>query len=534
MECERCGHENRAGAAFCEQCGAALKLTCPHCGADARTEAKFCDSCGKPLEAEKVAAGPDPLSYTPAHLADRILEGREAIQGERRTVTVLFTDAAGFTPISERLDEEEVYRLMQGCLQRMMDAVHHFEGTVVQFRGDGVMALFGAPIAHEDSAGRAVAAGLEMQRTLGQYGDELKKRLQIDCRFRVGLNTGPVVVGSISEKLEMDFTALGDTVNLAARMEQSAELGTVYLTANTYRAVADYFDCESVGDLQVKGKRDAVAAYRAVGAKEVRTRLEAAAARGLSPFVGRDQEMATLEGYLKRASDGRGQVVFVAGEAGIGKSRLLLEFRRRAETMGVAWIEGQCVSYGRNIPYLPMVDLLKDAFGIEEQDAEERIIARLDEQTASWNRDAQGTVPFLRLLLNVDAGDDAAKRTDAMGRRAGIYAGLRALVAEESAGQGLVVLVEDVHWIDQESEAALGTLVDFVASLPVLLVLSHRPGVTPGLGERSYYSRLVLDDLPPDESASVAAGVLGSDSLPNDVRDLILNKAEGNPFTWKK
>ncbi len=170
MECERCGHENRAGAAFCEQCGAALKSTCPHCGADARTQAKFCDNCGKSLSAAEGPATPDPLSYTPAHLADRILEGREAIKGERRAVSVLFADAAGFTPISERLDEEEVYRLMQGCLQRMMDAVHHYEGTVVQFRGDGVMALFGAPIAHEDSARRAVSAALEMQRTLGQYG----------------------------------------------------------------------------------------------------------------------------------------------------------------------------------------------------------------------------------------------------------------------------------------------------------------------------------------------------------------------------
>ena len=204
-----------------------------------------------------------------------------------------------------------------------------------------------------------------------------------------------MVVGSINEKLEMDFTAIGDTVNMAARMEQSAEPGTVYLTANTHRAVADYFECESIGDLKVKGKQEAVAAYRAVGAKDVRTRMEAAAIRGLSPFVGREQEMATLEGYLERAREGRGQVVFVAGEAGIGKSRLLLEFRRRAETLGAAWIEGQCVSFGRNIPYLPIVDLLKNAFGIEEQDGDERIIAKVDEQTARWTPETRGPVPFL-------------------------------------------------------------------------------------------------------------------------------------------
>jgi len=421
MLCPSCGRGNREDARFCRGCGAKLARACPSCGADLEADASFCGKCGHRLaEPSKPTAAPDPRSYTPHHLAEKILRDRAALEGERRTVTVLFADAMGFTPISERLDEEQVYDLMQGCLARMMDAVHRYEGTITQFTGDGVMALFGAPIAHEDSARRAVAAALEMQKSLDNYAAEVKNRHAVECRFRVGLNTGPVVVGKISDNLDMDYTALGDAVNLAARMEQLAEPGTVQLSENTYRAVQGYFECEPLGALTVKGKAAPVLAYKALRERPVRTRFEAAIERGLTPFVGRDQELAALRGHLEQAKRGQGQLVFVSGEAGIGKSRLLLEFRRSILDEAVTWLEGHCISYSKNVPYLPMIDILKSNFGVKECDNDGVIIRKVEEGTAHWHEAARATVPYLKYLLNVEPGDPAVTVMDPMERRAGI------------------------------------------------------------------------------------------------------------------
>ena len=531
MLCRSCGHDNLETASFCDQCGAALVDVCTSCGAQLRRAALFCGSCGhRVVEPSKRVSALDPLAYTPPHLAEKILRDRAALEGERRTVTVLFADAVGFTPISERLDEEQVYDLMQRCLSRMMEAVHRYEGTITTFTGDGVMALFGAPIAHEDSARRAVAAALEMQKSLDEYGAEVKKRHAIECRFRVGLNTGPVVVGKISDSLDMDYTALGDTVNLAARMEQLAEPGAVYLSENTYRAVQDYFECEPLGALAVKGKAGPVVAYRAVGEKAVRTRFEAAAERGLTPFIGRDQELTVLGGYLEQAKRGQGQVVFISGEAGIGKSRLLLEFRRSILDEAATWLEGHCISYGKNIPYLPIIDILKGNFGVQEADNDAAIIRKVDEGTAPWDEAAKATVPYLKYLLNVDPGDPAVTVMDPLERRAGVFDTLRALFLQQSRRLPLVVSVEDLHWVDEKSEEALAALVDVVASAPVLLVLTYRPGFAHSLGEHTYYSRLALGHLPAEESALMAERVLQVATLPQQLQQLITSKAEGNPF----
>jgi class 3 adenylate cyclase/tetratricopeptide (TPR) repeat protein len=529
--CPSCGRDNREDASFCKGCGAKLARACPSCAADLEADASFCGKCGHRLaEPSKPTAAPDPLAYTPRHLAEKILRDRAALEGERRTVTVLFADAMGFTPISERLDEEQVYDLMQGCLARMMDAVHRYEGTITQFTGDGVMALFGAPIAHEDSARRAVAAALEMQKSLDNYAAEVKNRHAVECRFRVGLNTGPVVVGKISDNLDMDYTALGDAVNLAARMEQLAEPGTVQLSENTYRAVQGYFECEPLGALTVKGKAAPVLAYKALRERPVRTRFEAAVERGLTPFVGRDQELAALRGYLEQAKRGQGQVVFVSGEAGIGKSRLLLEFRRCILDEVVTWLEGHCISYSKNVPYLPMIDILKSNFGVQEADNDAAIIRKVDESTAEWVESARATVPYLKYLLNIDPGDPAVLTMDPMERRAGIFAGLRALLLQDSQQRLLVVVVEDLQWIDEKSEEALAVLVDVIASAPVLLILTHRPDYAHSLGERTHYSRLTLSNLPSEESVAMAERVLQVAALPQQIQQLITTKAEGNPF----
>jgi predicted ATPase len=421
-----------------------------------------------------------------------------------------------------------MYGLVQACIARMVEAVQHYEGHVAHFTGDGVMAVFGAPVAHEESERRAVAAALRMQEALQSYSSEVRRSQGVECRFRVGLHSGPVVVGKVSDRLDLDFTAIGDTVNLAARMQQMAEPGSVYLTESTYRPVAGYFDCESLGALAVKGKVEPVSAYRALRERPARTRFEVSTERGLAPFVGREEELAALERYFDRVRQGRGQAVFVSGEAGIGKSRLLLEFRRRVGTEA-RWLAGRCSSYGRAVPYLPVIELIKQAFSVEEGDHETGVIGRVEKATSDWEEAARATVPYLRSLLSVDPGDPHIAEMDPRERRAGILDALRALVLKESARSPLVLVVEDVQWVDELSEKAMAALVDLVPSTPVFLVLTHRPGSAQAL-ERTYSTRLSLEPLAEEESAAFVRGVLGAATVPPELDRLVSEKAEGNPF----
>jgi class 3 adenylate cyclase/tetratricopeptide (TPR) repeat protein len=474
-------------------------------------DARFCHSCG-----HRVEAPADLRALTPPHLVQRILRERSGLEGERRVVTVLFADAAGSVAAGESLDAEELYGRTQSCVQKMLDAVHRYEGTVTQFRGDGIMALFGAPLAHEDAARRAVAAALDMQRALQEA----------PFTYRVGLNTGSVVVGRIGDDLVMDYTALGDTVNLAARLESAADPGAIYISDFTYRAVGDFFECEPVGELHVKGKAEPVLAYRALCEKGVRTRFEAAATRELTPFVGRAEELAILRSHVAQVRAGRGRVVAVSGEAGIGKSRLLFELRRSLDD--VRWLEGHCISYGRSIAYLPIIDLVKRCFGIEEADSEDGVIAKVESAAAGWTPDARATTPYLRFLLSVDPGDQSVATMDPQVRRAGILDALRTLVAQESQREPLVIVAEDLHWTDEPSQDAIRALADVVTGAPVLLVVTFRPGYTHALAES--VSRIALGNLLPDETAAMAAGVLQAGALPAELSTLIASKAEGNPF----
>jgi class 3 adenylate cyclase/tetratricopeptide (TPR) repeat protein len=534
MQCRACGHDNREGARFCRGCGGPLAVACPACGTELPPDARFCDGCGERIAAAPPAPAPapaaaDPRAYTPPHLAEKILRDRTALEGERRTVTVLFADAVGSTPIGERLDAEALYTIMQRAAGLMIEAVHRYEGTVTQFRGDGVMALFGAPIAHEDAARRAVAAALAMQRALTDYAAEVRSRFGVELRFRVGLNTGPVVVGAISDALVMDYTAIGDTVNLAARMEEIAEPGAVFLTTATERAARDFIQCESLGALAVKGKAAPVIVFRALRERPDRTRLDAAAGRGLSPFVGREPELAVLRGYLDQARQGHGQVVFVTGDAGIGKSRLLLELRRSMDE-SLGWLEGHCSAIGRGSAYLPIIDIVKRSAGVEEGDDDARIIARVEAATAAWDEAARATVPYLKYLLSVDPGDARVAAMDPRERRAGIFDALRALLLQESRRRPLVIAIEDLHWVDELSEEALAALLDVIATAPVLLIVTSRPGHVHRLGERTYVSRLALGQLRPEDSRALTGHLLHSDALPDDLERPILEKAEGNPF----
>jgi len=531
LECSACGHAAGTGARFCEACGAPLVGRCPHCASEVNRSARFCPSCGRRLEASP--ARPAERSEPPAPAvtaSEKAVRRGAAVDGERRTVTVLFVDAVDSTALAERLGEEAMYSLMQRCLARMTEAVHRYDGHVAHFAGDGGMAIFGAPIAHENSARQAVSAALEMQRSLQGCSEELKGRHGVECRFRVGLNTGPVVVGTISDDLTMDFTAVGDTVNLAARMQQLAAPGSVLLSERTYRAVRDFFDVEALGAMTAKGKAEPVLAYRVVREQRSRTRLEAATEHGLATFVGRAGELASLEAYLQQAGQGHGKVVLLSGEAGMGKSRLLLEFRRTLSGRVVTWLEGHCISYGDDISYLPMIDLVKRATGVEEIDSEARIIERVAAMTADWDAAGRTAVPYLRHLLAVDPGDPAVTAMDPVERRAHVLDALRTLILKEAARRILVLVVEDLHWVDEMSRAAVAALVDVVPSSRVLLVLTYRPGYEHALGERSFVTRLALGHLSDEESRALAASVLDAVTLPRELEHLIAGKAEGNPF----
>jgi class 3 adenylate cyclase len=536
MKCPSCENANRPEAKFCSNCGTKLQRACPQCEAEIELTDRFCSQCGAALTAQtttqptKSASTEDPLSYTPRYLVEKILRNRTVLEGERRIVTVLFCDLKSSTTLAEHLGPEGMHVLLNRFFELALNEVHRYEGTINQFLGDGFMALFGAPVACEDHARRAVLAALALQKAIQDEQFVPGAGETVEVVTRMGLNTGQVVVGTIGDNLRMDYTAMGDTTNLAARMEQSAEPGTVYLSASTYRAVSDYIECEPLGTIQMKGKSAPVGVYKALHEKLIRTRLEAATQRGLTPFVGRHREFAVIRECLKKVKHSQGQVVFLSGEAGIGKSRFLLEFRRSLQGENVTWLEGHCISFGRNISYFPFIDLIKRTFGVDDSDDDDRIIQRLDDGTADWEETTRATVPYLKFLLNVDAGNPAVTVMDPVERRAGIFDALCALLIEESRESPLVVVVEDLHWIDDKSDKALAVLVEVVVSVPVLLILSHRPGYMHTLGKRTHDNRLVLGNLPPDESTAIAQSVLGIAALPEELHGLITRKAEGNPF----
>jgi len=392
MECLRCQTLNRDTAEFCRECGAALDILCTACGRRLVAGSKFCDSCGALALAvtPRGSAGPfsAPSNYTPNHLREKILKHGAALEGERKQVTILFVDVLGFTSLSEQRDPEDIHAFMTRAFDLMLGEVHRYEGTVNQFLGDGIMALFGAPIAHEDHAQRAVHAALGIRSVLQKYDEELRRRQGITFQIRQGLNTGLVVVGRIGSDLRMDYTAVGDTTNVAARLQQAADPERVVISQATYRVVSGYFYTRPLGSLTLKGKADPVDAWEVISARTPRTRFEVESEQGLTPFVGRERELGVLMECFEKARSGHGQIVFLVGEPGIGKSRLAFEFRRRIGH-DVTWLEGHCLSFGRAVAFHPLIDLLKRNFRIEEGDAEAMIVEKIQRSVLRLGEDLQ-------------------------------------------------------------------------------------------------------------------------------------------------
>jgi class 3 adenylate cyclase len=369
MKCPKCQTENPELRKFCSECGAKLLLICPQCGFENLPKDKFCGECGTALEKLKEAPlinYSEPKSYTPKVLADKILTTRSSIEGERKLVTVLFADVANYTAMSEKLDPEEVHQIMDACFKILMNEIHKYEGTITQFTGDGVMALFGAPVANEDHAQRACYSAISIQKAVKEYGQEVKTLYGQDFKMRIGLNSGQVVVASIGDDLRMDYTAIGDTTNLASRMESAARPGTILVSDHTHRLARDFFDFEPLGKIAVKGKEEPQETYELLKAGKVETRIEAAVAKGLTRFVGRYNSMAGLMEAYEKVRSGSGQVLGIVGEAGVGKSRLLLESRNRLPQDEFTYFEGRCIHFGGAMAYLPILDILRSHFGIVE------------------------------------------------------------------------------------------------------------------------------------------------------------------------
>jgi len=536
MQCPACAAENPTENRFCDACGEPLETRCGRCGARGRPGARFCGQCGAAIEAVNGRALDLSADVAAAGTPATALSGagstaRAALDGERRRVTVLFADMASFTALTEQLDPEDVHGIMNHCFGYITDAVHKLEGTINQYTGDGVMALFGAPIALEDGPRRAVQAALDIQRNLRDYSRALEAERGLRVEMRIGVHTGVVVVGRIGDDPRMDYTAMGDATTLAARLQQVAEPGTVLISGATRHLVADHFETVDMGELQVKGHHAPVHAFQVVRARPRRVRLQAAAARGLTPSVGRERELGTLLDLFAEAKQSRGQVVFIAGDAGIGKSRLVYELRRELALAveDAAWLEGRCVSFGHTIPLLPVIDQLREYCDIEESDGEEDIVDKLD-AAAERLGELDAHVPYLRYVLAVDPGDPAVAAMDASARRAYVFDALRAFALRTAQQRPTVLVFEDLHWIDSSTAEYLNSALEVVAGARILVICTYRVGYTPPFAARSYFTTLTLRNLSAAETLAVAGGVLGTSSFPTELQAALMEKTDGVPL----
>jgi len=474
MKCPTCRFDNPEGMKFCGACGAKFEIICPQCNFSNPPQFKFCGECGcdlsKPTETPPIDYS-EPQSYTPKFLADKILTTRSSLEGERKLVTVLFADVANYTSLSEKLDPEEVHQIMDGCFKILMDEIHRYEGTINQFTGDGVMALFGAPVAHEDHAQRACHAALSIQKSLEDYNYKIEKEFGVEFKIRLGINSGPVIVGSIGDDLRMDYTAVGDTTNLAARMESIAEPGATLVSKNTYKSAKNYFDFESLGMVEVKGKTEPQEVYRLLKTGKAESRMDVSVAKGLTRFVGRQGELyALIEGFEK-AQTGSGQVVGIVGEAGVGKSRTLLEFRNDLPEGEYRYLEGRCLHYGGSMPYLPLLDILRSFFEIKEGDREVIIKNKIKKEIFELDVNLEYALAPFQDLFSIKVEDETYLKLEPLEKREKIFEALRDLLIRVSHKNPLVIAIEDLHWMDKTSEAFLDYLIGWLPNTRMLLVL---------------------------------------------------------------
>ena len=532
MRCPRCQQDNPGHARFCLGCGARLAVVCGSCSAELPGDARFCLQCGHAVAAGTAAPARLPAAETsiPKHLAEKILTSKAALEGERKQVTVLFADLKGSMELLADRDPEEARKLLDPVLERMMEAVHCYEGTVNQVMGDGIMALFGAPVAHEDHAVRACYAALRMQESVKGYAEEAFRTHGVAVRIRVGVNSGAVVVRAIGSDLRMDYTAVGQTTHLAARMEQLAPPGAIWITAETLRLVENFVRVEPLGPVPVRGLDAPVEVYEVVAAGQVRTRFQAASLRGLSRFVGREAEMEQLRSALDGTRRAHGEVVAVVGEAGVGKSRLFHELTRSHRVGGCRILQASCVSYGRATSYLPVIDLLKAYLQIDERDDTRAIRAKVTGHLLTLDEGLKAMVPPVLWLLDALPEEDGLRDLEPPARRQLTLDAVRRLLLRESRVQPLVLVLEDLHWIDSETQALLDSLVESLPAASVLLLVNYRPEYRHEWTGKTYYRQLRIDPLPPESAEELLQALVGDGPELSPLKRLLIERTEGNPF----
>jgi class 3 adenylate cyclase/tetratricopeptide (TPR) repeat protein len=569
MKCPNCDTQNPDGARFCFNCGNELSLKCSNCDTSLPAGAKFCFKCGQSTVGEPkdqlaaatvVSPAPPAVTrpeaqqasetlqrYIPGELLAKLESARQAglMEGERRVVTILFCDVKGSTSAASTLDPEEWTEIMNGAFEHMIGPVYQYEGTVARLMGDGLLAFFGAPISHEDDPQRAILAGLDIVRAVRLYAQDVKRQWNLDFDVRIGINTGLVVVGAVGSDLRMEYTAQGDAINLAARMEQTAVPGTVQIAENTYNLVEPLFEFESLGRLEVKGKDELVMAYKVLSAK-----AEPGSLRGIAglqaPLIGRGKQLATLREAMDELGRGSGQIISVIGEAGLGKSRLVAELKREVETdttPGILWVEGRSLSYETNTPYSLFRDLFSDYFGLPPGDDDAINVRRVKVRLAElFPGQAEAMAPYFATMIGLTLSEEEAERVKyqhPQQLRGTIFHHVNMLIERQVAERPMVVSVDDLHWTDPTSLELLQALLPLVDSTPLGVVAAFRPHrQEPSWGfheaaSRDYhyrYQAISLSPLDNNQSRELVANLLEVEDLPEQVRQRILVKSEGNPF----
>ncbi len=544
MKCLQCDFDNPDEAKFCGSCGGRLDRICPKCNFANPANHKFCNECGQQLAAEQQAPQPGaaPLpdtekiakiqKYLPKGITEKILAQRGRIEGERKQVTVMFCDLSGFTSMSEQLDPEEIYPVVDRVLEILIHKVHEYEGVVNKMIGDGIMALFGAPIALEDAPQRAIRASFSIHRAIAKYNDNLKATRDDlpSLEMRIGIHTGPVVVGTIGNDLRVEFTAVGNTVNLASRMESLATPGTTLVSEDTFKLAEGYFRFEHLGTKNVKGISEPISVYRPIVPRSRRTRFDVSTEKGLTPFVGRERELELLLDGFARVKAGRGQAFSIVSEAGVGKSRFLYEFRKALSNSDVLFIEGRCLSYSSGVAYHPVIDILKANFDILRDDPDSAIIAKVTRGLKVLNMNQPSTLPCILELLSVQDQRSDTISISPKGKKDRIMSICRQISINGSEIRPVVLVFEDLHWIDESSEDVLRYMLEGILGARVLLLFTYRPEYIHTWGGKSYHSQVNLNRLSNRESLAMATHLLGTDQIENALEEFILEKTDGIPF----
>jgi class 3 adenylate cyclase/tetratricopeptide (TPR) repeat protein len=541
MNCPQCQFENREGAKFCKECGAKLDLTCPHCGNMLSPESKFCDECGSQLIPSSKAT-PKELSfdekltkiqkYLPKGLTEKILSQKDRIEGERKPVTVMFCDMEGFTPLSEQLGPEEAYSIMDRVYEILIHKVHDYGGTVNEMTGDGIMALFGAPIALEDAPQLAIRSSLAIHREMLKFSNKLLQERKDfpSLKMRIGLHTGPVVVGTLGNDLRVEFKAVGDTVNLASRIEGLAKAGTTWVSEETFKLTEGFFGFEALGKRKIKGKQESVNVYQIIAPSTRRTRFDVSTATGLTPFVGRERVLEILIDSFARIKTGRGQAVSMVAEAGVGKSRLLYEFRKAVSSEDATFLEGRCLSYSKGVAYHLHADILKAHFDIRESDRDPEIRQKVKGGLKILGLDESSNLPYLLELLGVkESGIDNIPMSFES-RKDRIIETLKRIALKTSESRPLILAYEDLHWMDKNSEDVLKSVLESIPGAKVLLIFTYRPEFVHTWGGKSFHSQITLNRLSNRESLMMISYLLGAAEIDRDLEELVLEKTEGVPF----